>query len=239
MGMRAVGMGALRTIQRIIVGLRGTSMLGSVLATMSGGAVYGFCIGYSKNVLYGVRSAVKVPMLLLGTALLCALAYQVLARLAGVALPFASVQRASLLLFRSVALSLASLAPVSLFLGRTMVRPAGQSLGGYPGFVGINMVFLAAAGFVALLLQTRALLVEHAVPARRARFVVVSWLVLSLLVGGQLAFHLRPFFGIASLTGEPPFCLGDEPTATGARNFYEVVGQFVVGTDLSERGKGR
>ena len=62
-----------------------------------------------------------------------------------------------------------------------------------------------------------------------------SWLVLSLLVGGQFAFYLRPFFGIASLTGAPPFLLGDEPTVTGARNFYEVVWQFVVGASLPGR----
>ena len=39
-----------------------------------GGAFYGFCIGCSKNLLYGMRSSIKVPLLLLGTALLCALA---------------------------------------------------------------------------------------------------------------------------------------------------------------------
>ena len=63
--------------------------------------------------------------------------------------------------------------------------------------------------------------------------------MLSLLVGGQLAFWLRPFFGIASCLGSPPFLLGAEPTATGARNFYEVVWQFVVGTSLPERTGGR
>ncbi|HEX5051685.1 MAG TPA: hypothetical protein VFZ65_07940 [Planctomycetota bacterium] len=219
--------------------LRGTSVVGSVLATVLGGAAYGFCIGCSKNLLYGARSAIKVPMLLLGTACLCALAYHMFARLCGVGLPFAAVQRASLLVFRTVAVLLASLAPVSLFLGRTMVRPEGLSLGGYPGFVGVNMCFLAAAGSVALLLQARLLFAEHAVPAPRARFVVGCWLALSLLVGGQLAFYLRPFFGIASLTGEPPLWLGAEPTATGARNFYEIVWQFVVGTGLPGPAGGR
>ena len=203
-----------------------------------GGAFYGFCIGCSKNLLYGMRSSIKVPLLLLGTALLCALAYHVFARMCGIGSSFVAVQRTSLLLYRSVAVMLASIAPVSLFLGRTMVRPAGASLGGYPAFVGVNMVFVAAAGFVALLVQTRALLAHHAVSLVRARIVVGSWLLLSLLVGGQLAFYLRPFFGIASLTGDPPFLLGDEATVTGARNFYEVVWQFLRGVGLPGRSGG-
>jgi len=206
-----------------------------VAAIALGGAFYGFCIGCSKNLLYGMRSSIKVPLLLLGTALLCALAYHVLARTCGISSSFAALQRTSFSLYRSVAVMLASIAPVSLFLGRTMERPEGESLGGYPAFVGINMVFVAAAGCVAVRVQTRALLAQHVVSLGRARVVVASWLLLSLLVGGQLAFYLRPFFGIASLTGDPPFLLGDEPTVTGARNFYEVVWQFLRGVGLPGR----
>jgi hypothetical protein len=204
-------------------------------STVLCGAVYGFAIGSGKSLLYAWRSAIKVPLLLLGTALVCSLAYHVVARFLAVDLSFAAVQRASWSLFRRVAELLASLAPVVLFLALTMQTPAGRDLGGYPAFVGVNMVFLAVAGAVALMQQARTAFAGHPVPARRARAVVVAWLVLSLLVGGQLAFYLRPFFGIASLTGAPPFLLGDEPTATGARNFYEVVWQFVRGVSLPER----
>lgn len=199
--------------------------------TIAAGAVYGFSIGAGKNLLYGWRSAVKFPLLLLGTGALCALACHVLARFVGAPLRFADVQRSMLGLFRTAALLLASLSPVALFLGRTMTPPDAASLGGYPGFVGANMLFIAAAGSVALLLQARALLREAAVPRRRALAIQLGWLLLALGVGGQLAFWLRPFFGIASLTGAPPFCLGDQPTVTGARNFYEVVWQFLSGAD--------
>ncbi|MBM4062769.1 MAG: hypothetical protein FJ265_16990 [Planctomycetes bacterium] len=213
--------------------------LAQLAATAAGGGLYGFAIGAGKNLTYAWRSAVKFPLLLLGTAVLCAVACFVLARFLGAPLRCLDVQRAAFGLFRNVAVMLGSLSPVSLFLGRTMARPDAQSLGGYPAFVGVNMLFLALAGSVALVLQARTLLVAHRVPWRRSAAVVVSWLLLSLLVGGQLAFWLRPFFGIASLTGEPPFLLGDEPTVTGARNFYEVVWQFVTGADPGDYTRGR
>ena len=203
-----------------------------------GGALHGFCIGSAKNLLYGTRSAIKVPMLLLGTALVCALAYHVVARALGVRLPFATVQHASLQLFRRIALGLASLAPVSLFLGHNMDPPRGEHLGGYPGFVGMHVVFVAAAGLTGLAAQAQELHHQQQLALARVRAVIACWLLLSLLVGGQFAFYLRPFFGIASLTGAPPFLLGDEPTVTGARNFYEVVWQFVVGASLPGRAGG-
>jgi hypothetical protein len=142
------------------------------------------------------------------------------------------VQGAAFELFRGTAVLLCALAPVSLFLGRTMAAPGAGELGGYPGFVAVNMLFLALAGALALARQTRRLVHAGALPRRRAIAITGCWLALSLAVGGQLAFWLRPFFGIAQLTGDPPFLLGSAPTATGARNFYEVVWQFVTGPDL-------
>ncbi|MCB9876626.1 MAG: hypothetical protein H6835_03400 [Planctomycetes bacterium] len=199
-------------------------------ATLVGGAAcYGAAIGAGKNLTYVWRSAVKVPLLLLGTAMVCALSYHVMARFLGVGLRFLDVQRATLRLFRDAAAMLASLSPVTLFLARTMQQPHGDELRGYPGFVVANVAFVALAGAVALLQQLRALLGDAALPRPKALALAATWLLLSLVVGGQLAFWLRPFFGISSLTGAPPFVLGDEPTSTGARSFYEAVWQFASG----------
>lgn len=204
----------------------------TLLAIVLGAGVFGFAIGASKNFTYAWRSMVKLPLLLLGTAAICSLACFVLARFLGAPLRFAAVQRSTLQLYRTIAVLLASLSPVSFFLGQSMTPPDGHSLGGYPTFVATNVLFLAVAGCIALVLQARALLDGHGLSQRRAWAITASWLVLSLLVGGQLAFWLRPFFGIASLPGDPPFALGDEPTITGARNFYEAVWQFVRGVEL-------
>lgn len=201
-----------------------------------GSACHGFAIGASKNLTYAGRSAIKLPMLLVGTGLVCAIACFVLARFLGAPLPFVAVLRSSLTLYRTLAVLLASLSPVSYFLGVTMTPPHGEDLGGYPAFVGTNVLFLAGAGCIALVRQARDLLDGHALSRSRTVAIVGGWLVMSLLVGGQLAFWLRPFFGIASLTGHPPFVLGEEPTVTGARNFYEVLWQFLRGIGPEDFG---
>ncbi|MFY9342588.1 MAG: hypothetical protein WAT39_08865 [Planctomycetota bacterium] len=201
----------------------------SLLTTIVAGGCYGFAIGASKNLTYALRSTVKLPLLLLGTVALCVSLQFVLARFLGVPLRLHAVLGSAGTLTRTFAVLLASLAPVSLFLAHTMVPPRGDDLGGYPGFVLTNMLFIALAGSVAVARQARALLREHAIPTHRSLLLVGSWLSVSLLVGGQLAFWLRPFFGIASLPSGGPFVLGDEPTSTGARNFYEAVWQFVAG----------
>jgi len=200
----------------------------AVSTTLLAAAVYGFSIGASKNLTYAWRSAIKVPLLLLGTGAICAVAWYVAAQFTGVRLSWAAVQRATFGQLRTLAVLLASLGPATAFLGQTMTAPTEGSLGGYPGFVAVNLIFIAIAGSFSVLLQARALRLEHRLPLHRGDALVAIWLLLSLAVGGQLAFYLRPFFGIASLHGAPPFLLGDEPTVTGARNFYEFVWQLVA-----------
>ena len=202
-------------------------------------AAYGFAIGAGKNLTYAWRSAVKFPLLLLGTALLCGLATLFTARFVGAPLPFAAVQRTSSALLRSLAVLLGSTSPAVLLLARTSPLPGPRDLGGYPLFVGLNMVLVGLAGVLAVHRQHRLLVNEHSLSPRQALVLVGTWLLLYLLVGGQLAFWLRPFFGIASLTGAPPFLLGDEPTVTGATNFYEVVWQFVTQQDPGDYMRGR
>ncbi len=197
-------------------------------------AAYGFAIGSGKNLTYAWRSAVKFPLLLSGTAALCAPAWFVLARFCGARLRFADVATAAADLFTSLAGLLASLAPVVVFLARTMDAPDDRDLAGYPAFVATNAAFVATAGAIAVVHQSRRLLHVHAVGERRAVGVTAAWIGVALAVGGQFAFWLRPFFGVATRAGDPPFVLGDEPTSTGARNFYEAMWQFATARDLRD-----
>ena len=219
--------------------MRAPAWLTTPAGLLLGGALYGFAIGAGKNLTYAWRSAVKFPLLLLGTAVVCNLAHVMAARFLGADLPARAVQRVNFGSFATLAILLGSLSPVVLFLGATMPPPGPRDLGGYPLFVGINMLFIAVAGALALLHQARWLRRQHALADATARRVLTCWLLLSLAVGGQLAFWLRPFFGIATLRGEPPFVLGDEPTVTGARNFYEVVWQFLTAADPGDYLRGR
>ena len=60
-----------------------------------------------------------------------------------------------------------------------------------------------------------------------------GWLALSLLVGGQAAWTLRPFFGVRSIPADQTrFFLGSSPDYRGSTNFYEAVYDVVVGTRI-------
>ena len=72
---------------------------------------------------------------------------------------------------------------------------------------------------------------------------VVGWLALSLLVGGQAAWTLRPFFGVRSIPGaETRFFLGSSPDYRGSTNFYEAVYNVVaaapLAADYTRHGRG-
>jgi hypothetical protein len=131
-------------------------------------------------------------------------------------------------------LLLAAVAPANWFLARTLVPPDATSLHEYPMFLGLNVVFIAGAGALALCRQVGALGRHHAAPLSRRMVTVAGWLALSLLVGGQVAWTLRPFFGVRSIPGaETRFFLGSSPDYRGATNFYEAVYNLVAPAPLA------
>lgn len=204
-------------------------MTRSLLVLVLGAALYGACIGASHSWLYAMRNLLKFPLLILVTAGVCAISYFVLARFLGVGLGFVAVQRLVMAVFRDVVVLLASLSPVVLWLALTMQRPNGRDLGDYPLFQGINVLAIAVCGCLAVATQARRLSAVHHVGAGVRRMLLASWMLVSLLVGGQAAWYLRPFFGVTPL-GErtPPFCDGTAPDFRGARSFYEAVGNLIV-----------
>jgi hypothetical protein len=187
-------------------------------------AVYGFAIGAGNSWLYAARNLVKFPLLVVGTAAVCALCHFVLARFLGAPLRFTDVQRAMLAIFRDTAAMLASLSPVVLWLALTMRRPdrAARDLADFPLFQGFNVVAIAASGCLAIAVQARRLLARGDLATARRRALLAGWMGVSLLVGGQVAWYLRPFFGFSGAGAVPPWFLGDTPDVRGARSFYEA-----------------
>jgi hypothetical protein len=187
-------------------------------------AAYGLSVGLAHSWLAALRNVVKVPLLLLITAAVCALAYHVIASFAGAGLKFAAVQQMSLLLFRDVSVLLASLAPVGLFLSLALERPTERGLAEYPLFLGFNVAVVGGCGAVALWRQASRVVQASALSRRRGAAVVGAWLLVSLAVGGQVAWFLRPFFGVATIRAEDtPFFLGSRPDFRGATSFYEAL----------------
>jgi len=196
---------------------RGVAVL--VLAS----AAYGFAIGSVHSPLFGARNLVKFPLLILVTAAVCAVAYFLVARLITPRLSFGDVQRLVLGIYRDVSLMLASLAPALLFLAYTVDQPTRRDLCEYPMFLGLNVAFVALAGTITVIRRSRALLSGRGISLPRGLSIICLWLLLSLLVGGQWAWFLRPFCGVSALTSKTPFLLGNMPDYRGAANFYEAV----------------
>jgi hypothetical protein len=184
--------------------------------------VYGFAIGSLHGWRQACRNLLKLPLLILATSALCALAYTMTAQFIARRLRFRAVSRLALTTYRDVAVLLASLGPVSFFLARTVEQPDVTSLNEYPLFLGLNVCFIALAGTAALVRQAAALLREHRLGGRRSAQVLLAWLALSLFAGGQCAWFLRPFFGPSTIR-DLPFIEGRRPDYRGATSFYEAV----------------
>ncbi|MFN3244086.1 MAG: hypothetical protein ACE37K_21445 [Planctomycetota bacterium] len=195
----------------------------TVLLLVAASAAYGFSIGLSNSWVYAIRNLIKFPLLILSTSTICALCYFVLARFLGAALRFLDVQRIVLEVFRDTARLLASLGMVVAFLSLTMEPQTERDLGGFPAFLGFNVVAIALCGGLTVYRCTHALGEAVATRSQR-RMLVASWLLASLLVGGQTCWLIRPFFGVSTTANwESPWFSGSAPGFRGARSFYEAV----------------
>lgn len=209
-----------------------------LLVLVGSAAAYGFSVGCVHSLEFGLHNLIKFPLLLVVTALVCAVAYHLVASFLGARLSFGEVQALSFALFRDASVMLASLAPVGLFLSLTIDRPSSRGLGEYPSFLGLNVLLIAFSGVVALWRQTRGLMKKAGLNRGRGAMVVASWLALSLLVGSQAAWFFRPFFGVATISSEAtPFFLGTNPDFRGATNFYEAVWQIFAPPGTSVEGE--
>ena len=199
-------------------------MIRIVAVTASASAVYGFALGWAHSAEIAMGNLVKLPLLILGTGTVCSLGYAVVGRFLIGDLGFAIVCASALRMFHDLSILLISLCPVTFFLGIVLRATDDGGLGEYPLFLGLNMLFIASCGTVAVVRQGRDLLARLHMSRPRATSVILCWLVLSLVVGGQGSFYLRPLVGIPASRGhDHPFLLGTTPTVRGARSFFEVV----------------
>ena len=202
-------------------------MVRSLTVLLLGSAVYGFTVGSAHCWLYASRNLIKFPLLLLVTGFVCGLAYFVIGQFFAWGLSFRRVQQLTWALFRDLSALLASLAPANFFFAMILVHTDDSRLGEYSLFLGLNMVFIACGGTLALLGQARSLIRSIVISRGRATALVFSWLLLTLFVGGQVAFFMRPFFGLPASRGcNPPFMVGAEADVRGATSFYEAVIQI-------------
>lgn len=178
-------------------GWRDGIQLVTVIAIGSG--VYGATIGLWRDPLQALYTAIKFPALVLLTCAGNSALNGCLASLLGSGLGFRQTTLAILMSFAVMALILAALSPVMLFLlWNTPPLTAGSEFASHGITLLSHVAVIAGAGFAA----NRRLLGLIAARTRR-RFdawrVLTGWLAGNLLLGSQLAWILRPFIGSPNL----------------------------------------
>jgi hypothetical protein len=179
-------------------GVRGAPPAATLLAaTVALGAAYGACMG-----IYGWRwgedygpphvaaVALKVPLLLLASAVVTGPSLYVFGALAGSDLRPRDAVRLMLAANALIAAALASLAPVTVFFT--------FSTRSHPFLVLLNAALFALAGSAGLRFLWRSLAAWSGGGGR----LVVVWLAVHGLVAAQMGWILRPFVGAPHLPFE-------------------------------------
>ncbi len=164
------------------------------LAMAAGAALYGAVLGGWQGRLLILYVAVKLPLVLLGTSALTLLLCFVGARALDLRLGLLEVAVLTFTALAVASLLLAALAPVAAFFEWACPRPSPEAR------LAHNLLYLMHTGFVGVsgLVGCTALWrgLRHAVGERPGiRRVFALWIVAYALVGGEVAWALRPFVG--------------------------------------------
>lgn len=166
---------------------------------VAGGLIYGWVMGfYALSPLQALYSAVKVPMLLCVTTLLCLPSFYVVNSVLGLRDDFASAFRGVLAAQATLAVCLASLATVTAFF-YVSCRDYNLAL----LFNGLQFAIATGAGQLVLNRHYRVLVRRNP----RHRWGRLAWIILYVFVAIQMAWVLRPFVGAPTL--EPSFLRED------------------------------
>lgn len=168
----------------------GAKLRSMVLSSLFYLALFGLVLGMSHSWMQALMSAVKLPMLFLVTLLICLPTLYFFNLLYGSQLTF---QQTTTLMMAAVtitgALSLA-FASISLFFWLTI----GEQ---YTILILLNVGVLGISSWwgLSFLRQGMRHVQRHALNVRQGR-ILITWLVIYAFVGTQMAWALRPFFGV-------------------------------------------
>ena len=188
------------------------------LVVIVAGAVYGAFMGSfrlvsAERLLMVLYAAVKVPILIFGTSLVCLPGFFVLNTVLGLRAEFGRALRAVLAGQAALTVALASLGPITRFVYVNGVEHRWALL--------INAaMFTVATGIAQLVMLRRYRELVEINPLHRITLWV--WVALYAFVGIQMGWMLRPFVGSPDV---PVSFLRDEPLS----NAYIVVLRLITG----------
>lgn len=189
----------------------------AVVTILLGAGCYGFTVGLWRGLDMACYVALKTPLLLFFTLLVTGLLNGMLGLLLGTGIGFRQSVLCQLLAFSLASVLLASLAPVTFFLA--LEAPSADSPGAatsHSFYLLIHTAIIGLGGFLAVV-RLFGLIRDLTPDFRAARLTLLSWLVSNAVVGAQLSYLMRPFFGSPALKVE--FLRSDMFNGT----FYEAV----------------
>jgi hypothetical protein len=175
----------------------GRHLVRLVLVMTAGAATYGAALGVWHGGRQALYAAVKLPLVLVLTSALTLLFNWLVATILGLRLGFAQTAALTFLALATASLPLASLAPVAWFFTLSLPPPSTDAR------LAHNLLYLlhttqvggsGLAGTAALWHLLRRLRPAPS-DARRLRAAFAAWVLTYALVGGEVAWSLRPFVG--------------------------------------------
>ncbi|MBI1290097.1 actin-binding WH2 domain-containing protein [bacterium] len=160
-------------------------------------AIYGVSMGLFNSGLAAAVSAVKLPLLYLCTLLVCFPALYVFNHQSGPRLTVRQTGRLLLMAVSVNAVALCSFAPVGYFFVLTTSRD------GYEFLVLMHVAVFGFAGAISIGVVAHLFSAVCQATGRALRWqFLLSWAFLYMLVGTQMSWALRPWFGAAGIEYE-------------------------------------
>lgn len=178
--------------------LRGVGALPKLLALVTvmvaGAALYGAVIGMWRGGQQVIWAALKLPLVLIATAALTMVFNWMTALLWGLRVRFVQVAALSFLALAVAAVVLASLVPVAWLYTVSAPEVSLYERTTHNLLYLLHTLLVGVSGLVGTVTLWRALEVcsNH---RRQARRIYWTWLVTFAVVGGEVAWALRPFVG--------------------------------------------
>lgn len=164
------------------------------VALLAGAALYGAVLGLWHGPRLSLYVAIKLPLVLFLTSGLTMLLSWIGAAVLGLPLRFGQVAVLTFLALAAASVLLASLAPVALLFTLCAPDPAPDARTAHNLLYLLHTAFVGGCG----LAGTRVLWMAMArleAPPRTRRAVYLLWVLAFALVGGEVAWVLRPFVG--------------------------------------------
>ncbi len=165
-----------------------------------GAGFFGAAIGLWRDPIQAVYTAIKLPLILILCAGGNALLNGIIGSLLGLKLTFRQSFLAILMSFSIAATILGSISPLLFFYvwNMTPFDPAHRTAEGYSGLMVLAVAAIAFAG-IASNVRLFGWLDRASASRVLSLRVLFCWLAGNLLLGSQLSWILRPFFGSPNL----------------------------------------